>query len=82
MSDVLITTIDNPWNPFTNYKDWHEWDTTYLGHCTAEKLASFAHFSDALTDEENDEENERAIDEMIKYDVLGIYRKVTPEDYK
>lgn len=81
MSEVLITTIDNPWNPFTHYKEWHEYDTVNLGYGTAEMLARFANFSDALTEEENDAENERAIDEMIKYDPLNIYRKVTPKDF-
>lgn len=81
MKEVLITTTDNPWNPFTNYKEWHYWDTTVLGYCTAERLAAIANFSDALTEEENDIENERAIDEMIKFDPLGVFIKVTPDSF-
>lgn len=82
MSEVLISTTDNPWNPFTQYHDWHYWDTAVLGHCSEERLASIAYFSDAMTEEESDRENERAIDEMIRRDPLGIFIKVTPNDYK
>ena len=43
-------------------------------------LARFARTSDSFTDEENDKETERAIDEIIKYDFLNIYKKVKKND--
>lgn len=39
-------------------------------------LARIARTSDALSDEENNEEVERAIDEIIKYDFRNVYKKV------
>ena len=39
-------------------------------------MGRIARTSDQLSDEENNQEIERAIDEIIKYDVTNIYRKV------
>ena len=46
------------------------------GYNTCGYLGRIARTSDQFTDEENDEEVERAIDEIIKYDFMNIYRKV------
>ena len=39
-------------------------------------LARIARTSDQLSDAENEQEMERAIDDIVKYDPLGIYKKV------
>ena len=43
-------------------------------------LARIALTSDQFSDTENDREVERAIDEIIKYDFMNIYKKVKSED--
>ena len=48
---------------------------TYHYHSCA-FLARIARTSDQLSDKENQEEIERAINDIIKYDPLGIYKKV------
>lgn len=73
--DFYITTIDNPYNPFEDFKAWFFFDVM-KGYNTCGYLARIARTSDELSDVENDEEIERAIDEIIKYDVLNIYKKV------
>ena len=50
------------------------------GYNSCALLDRFALTSDQLTDEENQREIERAIDEIIKYDVLNIYKKVKKEE--
>lgn len=72
---VALTTFDNPFNPFTEFKDWFLFDCE-KGYNSCSYLARIARTSDALTEEENDEEVERAIDEIISLDFMHIYKKV------
>ena len=70
-----LTTSDNPYDPFTEFNLWFLFDEQ-KGYHTCAYLGRIAHTSDQFTDSENDEEVERAIDEIIKYDFMNIYRKV------
>ena len=74
-SKVALTTIDNPFNPFVDFDSWFMFDID-KGYNSCAYLARIAKTSDSLSDEENDEELERAIDEIIKYDFLNIYKKI------
>lgn len=76
MAKVALTTVDNPFDPFEQFTSWLLFDKE-KGYNTCEYLARIAHTSDQLSDEENDAEVERAIDEIIKYDIFDIYKKVT-----
>ena len=78
MAAVAITTIDNPFDPFDDFDSWYRFDMD-KDYNSCALLAGLARTSDAFTDKENDEEIERAIDEIIKYDVLNIYKKVKRE---
>lgn len=71
----MLTTVDNPFDPFTEFDKWFMFDNDF-GYCSCQYLARIGKFSDNLTDFENDEEQERAIDEIIKYDPFNIYKKV------
>lgn len=72
---VYLTTFDNPFNPFEDFNSWFLFDVE-KGYNSCDYLARVARTSDALTEQENDEEIERAIDEIIKYDFQNIYKKV------
>jgi hypothetical protein len=50
------------------------------GYNTCSYLGRIARTSDQLSEEENELEIERAIDEIIKYDFRNIYKKVTRQD--
>lgn len=70
------TTFDNPYDPFEQFTQWFMFDEEKGYHTTA-YLGRIARTSDQLSDEENNKEVERAIDEIIRYDFQNIYRKVT-----
>ena len=72
---VMLTTIDNPFNPFENFTDWFMFDIE-KGYNTCSKLARIATISDQLSDYESFLEDERVIDEFIEIDPLQIYTKV------
>ena len=75
-NDCMLTTIDNPFNPFEDFTSWFLFDIEHR-YNTFSRLARIAKLSDDFTQKEIDEENERAIDEIIKYDFLDIYKKIT-----
>ena len=77
-SKFMITTIDNPFNPFTNFTEWFLFDVE-KGYNTCSYLARIARTSDSLSDEENDKEIEKAIDSIIQLDFMNIYRKITKD---
>lgn len=71
----MLTTIDNPYDPFDNFKAWFLFDVQKGYNCCS-YLARIAKTSDEMTEYENDEEIERAIDEIIEHDFMNIYIKV------
>ena len=72
---VTLTTHDNPYDPFEDFASWFLFDVE-KGYNTCSYLARIAQLSDDFTQKERDEEIERAIDEIIKYDFMNIYKKV------
>ena len=72
----MLTTIDNPFDPFEQFTSWLRFDEE-KGYYSCSYLGRIARTSDQLSDEENDLEVERAIDEIVKYDFRNIYKKVT-----
>ena len=76
MEDVRLTTKDNPYNPFTDFPEWYAFDTAH-GYNTSAYLARIAEVSDGLSEALNAQAVEEAIDEIIRLDPFGIYKKVT-----
>lgn len=76
-----LTTIDNPYDPFDEFTQWFLFDEE-KGYHTTSYLGRVARTSDQLSDEENNKEIERAIDEIVKYDFQNIYRKVKRKNDK
>ena len=72
----MLTTYDNPFNPFEQFSSWFLFDVE-KGYNTCSYLARIAKLSDEMSQQEEDEEVERAIDEIIKYDFMNVYKKVT-----
>ena len=71
----MLTTFDNPYNPFDQFTAWLLYDQE-KGYNTCSYLARIAKIDNEMTQAEVDAETNRAIDEIIKYDFLNIYKKV------
>ena len=78
-NECRLTTIDNPYDPFTQFDDWFLFDTE-KGYNSCSRLDRITIFTDDMSETEVNEEIERAIDEIIKYDFLNIYKKVTKDN--
>ena len=74
-----ITTIDNPFDPFDDSTDWMMFDIE-KGYYTCSKLGRLVKLREDMTEKEELEEIERAIDRLIELDPLDIYIKVVRED--
>jgi hypothetical protein len=72
----MLTTFDNPFDPFEQFTDWFMFDVE-KGYNTCSYLARIAKLTDDMSDQEVNDEIERAIDEIIQYDFMNIYKKVT-----
>ena len=72
---MMLTTTDNPYNPFTQFDLWFQFDIS-KGYNTCAFIDRVANTSDELTDKENDNEIENAMKEIAKENVLGIYKLV------
>ena len=79
-SKCMITTFDNPFSPFDDFVSWLQFDNLH-DYGTCELLARYSFNSDSLSETENDEFNEAAIDEIIKSDPRKIYLKVYESQY-
>ena len=77
--EFMLTTKDNPFNPFTNFDEWFAYDLRN-GYNTCGLLARFAKTSTDLSLSEQKRIYDTAIDDVIKNDLQHIYLKIT-KDY-
>lgn len=80
-SKFWLTTVDNPFNPFTQFDEWFQFDEA-KGYCSSGLVARLAMTSSELSDRDNDDEIREAMDWVVANDPLGVYKKVTPLDYE
>lgn len=78
MAEHMLTTVDNPYNPYTHWDEWFVYDTT-AGHHTCGLLARVAKNSDELSDTDQEKANEIAIDTVLNEDAHGIFLRVSPK---
>lgn len=74
--EYMLSTIDNPFDPFTQFDEWLAFDTN-SGYQTAGMLARIAFVSDELSEADQMLAVQSAIDEIVRENVLGIYIKVS-----
>jgi len=71
----MLTTYDNPFDPWTQFQQWFAYDTR-LGYHTASLLARIARTSDELSDADQRLAIQQAIDEIVRENVSGMHRKI------
>lgn len=72
----MLTTVDNPFNPFTHFDEWNTFDQTMGYHSTA-LLARVTVSSHSLSEADESVAIEAAIDEIVRENVSGMHKKVS-----
>lgn len=89
-SDVMLTTYNNPYDPFTNWDEWYTFDIKngtdccgYLSRIASEILSNDSKLNNTneafIDDESMDEIIDQAMDKIVKIDSL-TYLLVRPND--
>lgn len=74
----MLTTVDNPFDPFDDYSSWWAYDVT-SGYNSGQLLARVANYSEDLPPAAQAQAIEQAIDEIVRENVLGVFRKISKE---
>ena len=78
MKETMLTTIDNPFDPFEQFTSWFLFDVE-KGYNSCGRLMRIANVPEDMSTKEYKEAIDLAIDKLISLDFLGIYQKVTKE---
>lgn len=79
MKRYLLTTVDNPYDPASEFDQWYKFDHEH-GYYTDQRLAKVAKTSINLTDVENQRIINGVVDDFIRLDTLGLYKRVVVEE--
>lgn len=75
-TEYMLTTVDNPFNPFTMFDEWLAYDIN-KGYNTSSFLGRIARVSDDLSEVDQALSIQQAIDEIVTENVSGMWRKVS-----
>lgn len=74
-TEFMLTTVDNPFDPFTRFEEWLAYDTR-LGYGTASMLDRVAFVSSDTSETDQKLSVQQAIDEIVSENVSGMWKKV------
>lgn len=74
--ESMLTTVDNPFDPFDQFDEWYAFDTRH-GYNSLGLLARIVKTSPYLSEVDQAEAIETAIDEIVEENVLGVSKKVS-----
>ena len=75
MLHYMLTTVDNPYNPFDDYNSWLAYDLQ-MKHNTNAYLARLVVTAPGLSDKDQLEDINSAMRIIVENDVLNLYRIV------
>lgn len=75
MAAVFLTTLDNPYDYFTQFDEWYAFDIA-KGYNTCNYIARIALTSTEMSDRDYEKAVEDAVDAAVRLNITGNYRKV------
>lgn len=80
MDDYMLSTEDNPFNPYTQWDEWYAYDYA-LGYHTPSYLARVVATSFELSEADQELAIKQGIDEILEMNLSGKHIKVpNPEN--
>lgn len=76
--DYMLTTIDNPYDPFTEFESWLAYDEQN-GYFTNGLIARLTLDSNELTEKENELALDHAVEDILNL-FPGLYIRVTRKE--
>ena len=81
----MLTSVDNPYNPFKEFDAWYNFDldkerrnNAYVNCCSfIARIAQTLNIDDEI---DSEEANEKIIDQILKYDFTNQYKKIYDTD--
>lgn len=80
-TEYMLTTTDNPFDPFTEFNEWYSYDTR-MGYHTSSFLARIANVPEDSSEYDQALALQNAIDEIVEENVSGMWKKVSRESIK
>jgi len=80
-TQYMLTTVDNPFDPFTQFDQWFAWDITH-GYHSAGLLARVVITSSELSEADQAQAIQDAIEEIVDVNPSGMHRRVAEGDVR
>ena len=74
-TEYMLTTVDNPFDPFTQWDEWFAYDYK-MGYDTPAFLARVAWVSEDQSEPDQAVALDQAMDYIIQENVSGMWRKI------
>lgn len=75
MIKARLTTVDNPYDPFDEFREWYKFDEM-MGYHTTSYLARIVASSNELSEADQEFAIKTSIDSIVEENISGRYRKV------
>lgn len=81
MTESMLTTVDNPFDPFESFDEWYHYDCMLARQqnrpTCCSYLARVMLVADDVSDAEYNQVQNDMIDEICQLNLTGTYRKVS-----
>lgn len=79
--EVMLSTTDNPFSPFTQFNEWLSYDTQ-KGYNTCGLLDRIAKSANSLSDSDLNTSLDEAMKQIVTENVYGVHRLVSRDSFK
>ena len=84
MAKTMLSTIDNPYNPFDHFDEWYAYDLLLANqegrNTCSQYLARMSQMSDDISEKEYDDIIEETIDDICELNLNGKFVKITQNE--